>query len=252
VGNDVRSAGSDKSAGFVVRVITAVAVGALAATTIGGCSSDAKPKLASSPTTTATPTPTPTPVEVINPLTGLPASLTGPVVAVKIDDTAAARPSMGLEKADVIYIEEAEGGLSRMVAVFASAKPKVMAVRSIRSSDPELLAQYGRIIIVASGGARNPLRVLDRSSLHSVINDRGQVGFLRDHSRPAPYNLVSDLAKVSAAVKGDGVRNVGFTWAPKDPRLVGAKLATTVTTRVGSTRVAFVWDAKARPLRSHH
>jgi len=127
----VRSAGSNKGAGFVVRVITAVAVVALAATTIGGCSSDAKPKVASSPTTTATATqtPTPTPVVAINPLTGLPASLTGPVVAVKIDDTAAGRPSMGLEKADVIYIEEAEGGLSRMVAVFASAKPKVMAVR---------------------------------------------------------------------------------------------------------------------------
>ena len=253
MGNDVRSAGSNKGAGFVVRVITAVAVGALAATTIGGCSSDAKPKVAASPTTTATPTPTPTPtpVEAINPLTGLPATLTGPVVAVKIDDTAAARPSMGLEKADVIYIEEAEGGLSRMVAVFASAKPKVMAVRSIRSSDPELLGQYGRIVIVASGGARNPLSVLDRSSLHSVINDRGQVGFARDHSRPAPYNLVSDLAKVSAAVKGDGVRNVGFTWAARDPRLVGAKLATTVTTRVGSTPVAFVWDAKlARYVRT--
>lgn len=123
----MRNAGSNKGAGFAVRVITAVAVGALAATTIGGCSSDAKPKVTSSPATTATPTPTP--VEAINPLTGLPSSLTGPVVAVKIDDTAAGRPSMGLEKADVIYIEEAEGGLSRMVAVFASAKPKVMAVR---------------------------------------------------------------------------------------------------------------------------
>jgi len=253
VGNDVRSAGSNKGAGFVVRVITAVAVGALAATTLGGCSSDAKPKVSSSPTTTATATQTPTqtPVEAINPLTGLPASLTGPVVAVKIDDTAAGRPSMGLEKADVIYIEEAEGGLSRMVAVFASAKPKVRAVRSIRSSDPELLGQYGRIIMVASGGGRNPLRDLDRSSLHSVIDDRGQVGFLRDHSRPAPYNLVSDLAKVSAAVKGDGVRNVGFTWAVRDPRLVGAKPAATVSTRVGSTRVGFVWDAKlARYVRT--
>ena len=252
----MRSAGSDKGAGFVVRVITAVAVVALAATTIGGCSSDAKPKVATPSTTatatTAVPTTPPAPAApVTNPLTGVGVSPKGPVIAVKIDDTAASRPSLGLEKADVIYIEEAEGGLSRMVAVFASAKPKVMAVRSIRSSDPELLAQYGRIIIVASGGARNPLRVLDRSSLHSVINDRGQVGFLRDHSRPAPYNLVSDLAKVSAAVKGDGVRNVGFTWAPKDPRLVGAKLATTVTTRVGSTRVAFVWDAKlARYVRT--
>ena len=244
MGNDVRSAGSDKSAGFVVRVITAVAVVALAATTIGGCSSDAKPKLASSPTTTATPTPTPTPVEAINPLTGLPASLTGPVVAVKIDDTAAARPSMGLEKADVIYIEEAEGGLSRMVAVFASVKPKVRAVRSIRSSDPELLGQYGRIIIVASGGGGNSLHDLDRSSLHGVIHDRGQVGFFRDQSHPAPYNVVSDLAKVSAAVKADGVRNVGFTWAASDPRLVGAKAAAIVSTRVGSTSVGFVWDAK--------
>jgi len=225
-------------------MITAFAVVPLMATALGGCSSDAKPKVASSPTTTATPTPTPTPVVVLNPLTGLPTSLTGPVVAVKIDDTASSRPSMGLEKADVIYIEEVEGGLTRMVAVFASAKPKVMAVRSIRSSDPELLGQYGRIIVVASGGGRPALQVLGRSTLHSVINDRGQVGFLRDHSRPAPYNLVSDLAKVSAAVKGDGVRNVGFTWAASDPRLAAATSAATVTTRVGSTRVGFVWDAK--------
>jgi len=58
---------------------------------------------------------------------------------------------------------------------------------------------------------------LDRSTLHSSINDRGGVGFFRDHSRPSPYNLVSDLAKVSAAIKGDGVRNVGFTWAAADP-----------------------------------
>lgn len=246
------SAGSNKVTGFVVRVITAVAVSALAATALGGCSSDAKPKAAPPSTTaTATQTPTPTPVEAINPLTGLPASLTGPVVAVKIDDTAASRPSLGLQQADVIYIEEVEGGLTRMVAVFASAKPKVLAVRSIRSSDPELLGQYGRIIVVASGGGHKALQTLDRSTLHSVINDRGQVGFVRDHSRPAPYNLVSDLAKVSTAVKGDGVRNVGFTWAARGPRLVGAKLATTVTTRVGSTRVDFVWDAKlARYVRT--
>jgi len=165
------------------------------------------------------------------------------VIAVKVDDTAAGRPSLGLEKADVIYIEEVEGGLSRMVAVFASAKPHVRAVRSIRSSDPELLGQYGRIIVVASGGGHKALQVLDHSSLHSVINDRGQVGFVRDHSRPAPYNVVSDLAKVGASIKGDGVRNVGFTWAANDPRVAGAKRAPTVSTRVGSTRVGFVWDA---------
>jgi hypothetical protein len=88
-----------------------------------------------------------------NPLTGVGAPPTGPVIAVKLDDTAAGRPSLGLEMADVIYIEEAEGGLSRMVAVFASDQPEVPAVRSIRTSDPELLGQYGGIIVVVSGAA---------------------------------------------------------------------------------------------------
>ena len=250
LGSDVSSAGSSGDAGFVVRVITAVAVGALTATALGGCSSDSKPKPSPSVSTTATaitavPTTPPAPAApVTNPLTGVGVSPKGPVIAVKIDDTAASRPSLGLEKADVIYIEEAEGGLSRMVAVFASAKPKVRAVRSIRSSDPELLGQYGRIIVVASGGGGSSLHDLDRSSLHGVIHDRGQVGFSRDHSHPAPYNVVSDLARVGASVKADGARNVGFTWAAADPRLVAARRAVKVSTRVGSTSVGFVWDAK--------
>jgi Protein of unknown function (DUF3048) N-terminal domain/Protein of unknown function (DUF3048) C-terminal domain len=183
-------------------------------------------------------------VPATDPLTGVGAPPGGPVVAVKLDDTAAGRPSLGLDKADVIYIEEAEGGLSRMLAVYASAKPQVEAVRSVRTSDPELLGAYGKIILVASGGGGNALPTLDRSGLWSSINDRGQVGFHRDLSRPAPYNVVADLAQISAAIKAEGVRNVGFTWATHDPRLASAKAAPTVNTRVGSTSVDFVWNAK--------
>ena len=229
-------AGSNRGVTKAVRVTTALVVGALATTAMGGCSGDAKPK--------AAPTSTQATIAPTNPLTGVGALPTGPVIAVKVDDTAAGRPSLGLDKADVIYIEEVEGGLSRMVAVFATAKPKVRAVRSVRASDIELLGQYGRIIVVASGGKPSSLQVLDRSTLHSSINDRGQVGFYRDKSRPAPYNVVSDLSKVSVAIKADGVRNVGFTWAAHDPRLTRAKPAATVSTRVGSTPVGFVWDAK--------
>jgi len=227
-------------------VTTALAVGALGASAMGGCSSEAKPNAAP----TALPTVVPT-VAGTNPLTGIGGLPTGPVIAVKLDDTAGGRPSMGLEKADVIYIEEVEGGLSRMVAVFAGAKPNVRAVRSVRASDIELLGQYGRIIVVASGGNAGSMQELDRSTLHSAINDRAQVGFSRDRSRPSPYNVVSDLAKVSAAIKADGVRNVGFTWAASDPRLAGAKPAATVSTQVGTTPVGFVWDAKlARYVRT--
>jgi hypothetical protein len=224
--------GSNSSLSKAARGAAALVAGVLAATGVGGCSGAAK-----TPGVSRTATP------VTNPLTGVGVSPAGPVVAVKVDDTAAGRPSLGLDKADVIYIEEVEGGLSRMVAVFASAKPRVRAVRSIRSSDMELLGQYGRIIVVASGGKRTSLEDLDRSSLHSSINDRGQVGFSRDPSRPAPYNVVSDLTKVSTAIKAEGVRNVGFTWAARDARLAPARASATVSTRVGSTPVRFLWDA---------
>jgi Protein of unknown function (DUF3048) N-terminal domain/Protein of unknown function (DUF3048) C-terminal domain len=253
-GRDVTRAGSNTVAKLPLRVTTAVAMGALAATAMGGCSSGTKPKVVSSSATTtaAAPTVAPKPAPAAtNPLTGVGPAPGGPVIAVKLDDTAAGRPTLGLEKADVIYIEEAEGGLSRMVGVFAGAKPRVRAVRSIRSSDPELLGQYGRIIVVASGGGGRSLPDLDRSGLRSSIFDRGQVGFSRDRSRPGPYNVVSDLSKVSAAIKADGVRFVGFTWAAKDPRLAAARAATTVSTRVGSTPVTFVWDPKlARYVRT--
>jgi Protein of unknown function (DUF3048) N-terminal domain/Protein of unknown function (DUF3048) C-terminal domain len=229
----MRAGGPCSGASKVFRLTTALAGCMLVAAGLGGCRTT--PKAVVHPASTAA---------AVNPLAGQGPWPAGPVIAVKVDDTEASRPSMGLEKADVIYIEEAEGGLSRMVAVFASAKPRVEAVRSVRTSDPELLGPYGKIILVASGGGGNALPTLDRSGLYSSINDRQQVGFYRDLSRQAPYNLVSDLARVSAAIKGQGVRNVGFTWAARDPRVGRAKFALSVNTQVGSTKVSFVWDQK--------
>jgi len=42
----------------------------------------------------------------------------GSVLAVKIDDTNEAHPQIGLEDADVVYIEQVEGGLTRLAAIF--------------------------------------------------------------------------------------------------------------------------------------
>ena len=51
-----------------------------------------------------------------NVLTNLPGT-NGPILAVKIDDTNAAHPQVGLNSADVIYIEQVEGGLTRLAAI---------------------------------------------------------------------------------------------------------------------------------------
>jgi hypothetical protein len=187
-GSDMGTDGSRRGVSHSVRLTTVLAVCVLVATTMGGCSSP-KPKAVVHASTAPTPTPT---VAATNPLTGLGGSPIGSVIAVKVDDTAAGRPSLGLEQADVIYIEEAEGGLSRMVAVhiYVNAKPNVRAVRSVRTSDPELLGAHGKIILVASGGGAALCQSWTAQVYSARSTTAGKVGFFRDPSRLAPYNLV--------------------------------------------------------------
>jgi hypothetical protein len=211
-----------------------------------------KKKVAASPTPTPTPTPTvttsaapkPKPKPAINPFTGGKASH-NPVVAVKIDDTANGRPQVGIDKADIVYIEQVEGGLTRLLAVYNTTLPTVEAVRSTRASDPELVEQYGPIAYVASGGAPNPLQVLARSNLKASVNDAGGPGFARDGSRSAPYNLTSNLAVVAAALKAPKAKPIGLTWSALT-KLSSAPRGATVQTVVGGTPVRFDWNAQLK------
>lgn len=191
---------------------------------------------------TAKPVPKP---PAINPLTGVGRPSTNGVVAVKIDDTEHGRPQVNLDKADIVYIEQVEGGLTRLLAIYNTQLPTVEAVRSTRASDPELVAQYGPIAYVASGGAPNPLQVLDRSNLKASINDRGGPGFARDGNRPVPYNLTSNLALAAKVLKAPRAKNVGFSWSALT-KLSGAPKAGSLQTVVGGTPVRFDYDAALR------
>ena len=247
-------AGLSKPRALIAGGIAAVVViGGVSALALGGDKKTAAPAASTPPSSSAavaTPTPTPSakppakPVVAVNPLTGVGKPPSGPILGVKIDDTANGRPAVGLDKADVVYLEEAEGGLTRMLAVFGTHKPVVEPVRSVRASDAELLVQYRRISLVASGGGHDALPRLDASPIKGIINDRGAPGFSRDGNRAAPYNLRADLAQMSARARTAGSRHVGFTWARTDPRLRTAPAAPRVRTVVGSTPVTFQWQAR--------
>ena len=85
----------------------------------------------------------------------------GPVLAVKIDDTNAAHPQIGLEDAEIIYIEQVEGGLTRLAAIFSTVIPqRVGPVRSARISDIDILSQYGKVDFAYSGAQRAKLSVI--------------------------------------------------------------------------------------------
>jgi hypothetical protein len=196
----------------------------------------------SQPTASETPPSTPAPPPATSPLTGEKPS-NNSVVAVKIDDTANGRPQEGIDKADIVYVEQVEGGLTRLMAIFNSSLPTVQPVRSVRPSDPELALQFGHIIFVASGGSRSGIAPLDRSPLRAVINDRGAPGFSRDPKRPAPYNLRANLTRITAKVNGPRAKSIGLAWS-SNPRASRSKPGTSVRTQVGGTAIRFDWNPR--------
>ena len=84
-----------------------------------------------------------------------PGKTNGPVYAVKVDNTTKAHPQVGVSKADVVYIEQVEGGVTRLAAVYSSTYPKLVGpVRSARITDIDLLRQYGTVGLIYSGSNR--------------------------------------------------------------------------------------------------
>ncbi len=177
-----------------------------------------------------------------NPLTGGPLIST-PVIAVKIDNTSAGLPQYGLTDADVVYVEQVEGGLTRLMAVFHTTLPgDVGSVRSVRSTDAELLPVFGKPALVFSGGAGGPLAALATTPTVAVSEDAGGAGFSRTTSSPAPYNLHSNVKDVAAAhPELTPPPAIGFSFAATDPRVAAGPPATNlnVTWQAADTGFSF-------------
>ncbi len=146
-------------------------------------------------------TPTVKPAAKVWPLTGLP--LTGklpahPVYVVKVDNTSAATPQLGLDDADMIVEELVEGGLTRIAAFYYSTIPhQVGPVRSMRASDIGI-TEPANAFIVASGAAGKTMVLLNQAGIDRVTE--GAVGFYRSSARPAPYNLMMKLTALAKKV----------------------------------------------------
>jgi hypothetical protein len=231
------------------RRLLAAATAALTATALASCTSSSStppaPAKHASTSTSSSPsssTPAARP-PAINPLTGGRPSK-NPVIAVRIDDTAAGRPQVGVAEADIVYITQVEGGLTRLLAIFNSKLPTtVEPVRSTRADNPQLALEYGHIDYVASGGSRPELVPLDKSPLRSDINDRGGPGFSRDPNRIAPENLRANLADIAKKMKGPSAKSIGLTWSAHF-NAKGTKSGRVVRTMVGATPVEFRWNPR--------
>ncbi|WP_250402900.1 DUF3048 domain-containing protein [Streptomyces cellostaticus] len=185
------------------------------------------------PSASGTPTPTPTPT---------PASRAGSPLAVKIDNVAAARPQTGLGAADVVYAEQVEGGLSRLMAVYATRLPKAVGpVRSARESDLELLRQFHEPTLAYSGAQHRLLPLIGRAPLRAESPDDSADAYYRGAGRAAPHNLFLRPARLLPAAPGRPALTTGFRYGPAPS---GGSPATTRTVRYPAASFAFTWSAR--------
>ena len=200
----------------------------------------ATPSPAPTPTPAPTPSPTPTPTPTwTSPLDGLPGEAAEPVLIVKLDNTTYAQPHAGLTKADVVYIEEVEYGITRLAAVFSSSVPRrIGPVRSARITDVDLLAQYDRPAFAYSGAQRKMFAVLDGADFYDVSPRTGGAGYSRDGSRRAPYNYFFDgRTGLDRAPKATLAKDQGFAFDEEVPD--GGRVATSADMKWGYSSAGF-------------
>jgi len=183
------------------------------------------------------------PGQLFSPFTGEPVPSPGPVLAVKIDNLAPARPQTGLTSADIVYVIPVEGGLSRLLAVFSSHVPPVIGpVRSAREDDLELLRQFGRPAFAYSGAQPQLLPVVQRARIIDLYDGRVR-GYFRDPGRAAPHNLYARSSQLLARAPGASrARDIGFRFGPAPS---GGRPVTSFRVSYPAASFTFRWPAGA-------
>jgi hypothetical protein len=178
---------------------------------------------------------------------GLP-GVNNQILVVKIDDTNAAHPQIGVEDADVVYVEQVEGGLTRLAAVYTSKLPPLIGpIRSARISDLELLAQFGRVGFAYSGAQSKMRPVIAAANLENLSAERNPPSIYgKDPNRPGPVDMILkpdlllDRANSNPKIKIDSptVSVFPFGKAPK-----GETNTATAKVKWPSARYELRWDS---------
>ncbi|KOU78111.1 hypothetical protein ADK57_01325 [Streptomyces sp. MMG1533] len=165
----------------------------------------------------------------------------GSVLAVKIDNARTARPQTGLNSADIVYAEQVEGGMSRLMALYATKLPKAVGpVRSARESDLELLRQFEQPTLAFSGAQGKLMPLINNAPL--VVQTPGKVSgaYYRGTDRSAPHNLFLRPDRLLSAAPGTDALTTGFHYGTAPS---GGQPETSRTVRYPSASFTFTWSA---------
>jgi len=201
---------------------------------VSSCSNNPAPVAQPKPKPKPKPTPQPRSAPLGNPLTGI--GTAGNVLAVKIDNVGEAQSlHAGLNSADLVYVIQVEGGLSRYLAVFDSSDipHSIGPVRSARQTDIPLLAPYGRVGLAYSGAITGLLKYLGRANLQNITPADAAQLFNNGGNDPtfiSPATIFRTYPQLAPAT------DVGFRFGPQP---AGGKPAKSVSASMPSASFTF-------------
>ncbi|GIG54913.1 DUF3048 domain-containing protein [Demequina activiva] len=236
----------------VSALATAIAVGLTA------CASS--PDVESGPATTASIAPTPertiapSPPEdprpdVVWPLTGVdaesadPTDLERPALSIKIENSDNAKPQSNLQYADIVFEEQVEYGISRLVAIYHSETPETVGpIRSMRPMDRNIMGSLEGPLVF-SGAQRGFISAAQSSGQELIAQDTGGYGFFRTSDKPAPHNLHGTLADFYAQTDATAPpQQFEYAYPSEDSNVIAEGTATTTIDIYASPRMQPQWD----------
>ena len=184
------------------------------------------------------------------PLTGLPladSSIAGrPALVTKVDNTAKGRPQAALSQADLVYVTQIEGGLTRLVAVFHSATPSgIGPVRSGRTTDIAVFSSFNEPIFSWSG-ANSVQRALIRRYDMVDLGANSRSDYYRASDRPGSYDLMVDpsvLWDVAESLERGGTPLAQFEYRDEATGLpASAQPASSFRIDYPSAAMEYAWN----------
>ncbi len=149
-------------------------------------------------TTTAAP-------KIPAPLSGLPvdpAAAARPAISVKVDNSPDGRPQAGLEKADLIYEEKVEGGVTRFISVFQSQDSELVGpIRSLRTTDRSVISAFGGVFAFSDGVAFT-LNRLKGAPVITVTERNDPAAFINPKGKRRPYATFATTARLRKEAGG--------------------------------------------------
>ena len=192
------------------------------------------------------------PTKYYSTLTGLEvaneAALTSPATAIMIENSPEARPQSGLKDAEVVFEAIAEGGITRFMAIYQTAKPQLIGpVRSVRpyylSWAAAFDASIGHI-----GGSAAALEEVRNGAYRDIDQFFNSDTYWRSADRYAPHNVYTSFANIDALNAAKGYTSSTFTgFSHADSVAIATPTASNIEVTISSYlfNSSYVYNAAA-------